>query len=91
MMNACYFQNYRVIAVLIRAGAEINARDVRGRTALMWAVMHYETPDRIIELLDAGADVKMKDEKGKTAFDLAQENWRFKGTEAYRRLQEASQ
>jgi ankyrin repeat protein len=91
LMGACYFQRFDVIAMLLKAGADINARSsVDGRTALMWAAMNYETPDEIIKLLEAGADAKVMDKMGKTALGYAQDNWRFKGSEGYRRLQEAS-
>jgi ankyrin repeat protein len=91
LMQACYFQNFKVIATLLMAGADVNARDSNnGHTVMMWAITHYETPDEIIVLLDAGADAKVKNKVGKTALDYAKENWRFEGTEAFRRLQEAS-
>ena len=90
LMLACNLQFYEVAAILLKAGADINAKNVYERTALMWAAMYYEIPDKIIALLDAGADAKLKDKMGKMAFDYAQENWRFAGTEAYRRLEATS-
>ncbi|MGA2381590.1 MAG: hypothetical protein ABSG85_20005 [Spirochaetia bacterium] len=49
-----------------------------------------QKPEVITTLLKAGADAKAKDDDGKTAFDYAQSNDRLKGTDAFRRLQEAS-
>jgi hypothetical protein len=91
LMGACYYQRNEVIIILLKAGADINAQDAFGHSALMWAAMYNEVPDTITTLLDAGADAKLKDKKGQTAFDYAKLNWRLKDTEAYRRLQEASE
>jgi hypothetical protein len=41
--------------------------------------------------LKAGADAKAKDVWGKTAFDYAQRNLKLNGTDAYRKIEEASQ
>ncbi len=89
LMWACYLQYFEVVDILLKAGADVNAQDSNGFTALMWAAMNYEIPDKIIALLDAGADTRLKDKQGKTALDCAQFNWRFAGTEAYRRLEAA--
>jgi ankyrin repeat protein len=80
-----------VIATLLKAGADIEARDNYGRTALMWAARHNENPEVIMTLLKAGANAKAKDSKEKTAFDYAKANKMLKGTDALRQLQEASQ
>lgn len=34
MMEACVFGNYNLVMLLLQNGADVNARDVRGRTAL---------------------------------------------------------
>ena len=41
-------------------------------------------------LLNAGADAKAKDKDGKTAFDYAKDNDALKGTDALKKLEEAS-
>jgi len=59
-----------VIALLIDAGAPINAIDNRGRSALMTAAELGRTP--VVEaLLARGADRSMTDKGGKRAADLA--------------------
>ena len=68
------------------AGADVNARDERGRTPLHWAAHYTETPAVIATLLDAGADAKAKDFRGSTPWDLAKDNDKLKGTDAYWRL-----
>jgi ankyrin repeat protein len=91
LMDACAMQDYELVPVLIEAGADVNARSlVEGRTALMWAVMYYEVPDNVFVLLDAGADATARDKAGKSVLDYARENWRFAGTEAMRRLEQAN-
>lgn len=53
--------------VLIRAGANLNRRNVEGQTALMLTL----DPQVARVLLDAGADKTVRDKDGKTALDLA--------------------
>ena len=60
---------------LINAGADVNARDHRGHTPLMWVISKYNVPDRANqiarELIDAGADVNAKDDDGMSPLDWA--------------------
>jgi len=56
--------------VRLNAGAQIDAQDGRGKTALNWAATSNLGP--IVELLIArGANPAVKDSKGKTAQDYA--------------------
>jgi ankyrin repeat protein len=59
-----------VMALLIDAGAPINAVDNRGRTALMTAAELGRTAE-VEALLARGADRNITDKGGKSAVDLA--------------------
>ena len=53
---------------LLKAGAEVNAANDEGMTALMLLAQRGD-PDEIGTLLKAGADARMKDSEGRTALD----------------------
>jgi ankyrin repeat protein len=55
---------------LIEKGADVNAKDNEGITALMYAVA-FEHPEMVKLLIDAGADVNAKDNEGITALMVA--------------------
>lgn len=90
MWAAGFNPNPEMIAVLLKAGARINARAAGGMTPLMWAVARNRNPDVVTALLDAGADAKAKDGQGRTALDYARKNAGLKDTDAYGKLEEAS-
>jgi ankyrin repeat protein len=75
------------VQAAISNGADVNPRDNDGWTALMGS----QHPEVITALLAAGANAKAKDSEGKTAFDYAQTRAKLKGTDALRKLEEASQ
>jgi ankyrin repeat protein len=53
-------------------GADVNARDPKGRTVLMMlASSQHVTPEMVQELIDRGADVNATSPQGRNALDLA--------------------
>src|SRR5207249_2006660 len=61
-----------LVATLLDAGADVNAKDVRGMTPLMLAsACDHTSPDVIRLLLSKGADVHAKSPEGETALDWA--------------------
>jgi ankyrin repeat protein len=61
-----------VMEALLKAGANVNARDVRGMTPLMLAVATDSPNPRIVRmLLDHGADTDVKSTDGERALDWA--------------------
>ena len=66
--------NANVVSALIKAGAEINATDKAGMTALMHAADSVDAAGVVEVLLKAGADPKIKDKKGRTALAIAQKS-----------------
>lgn len=55
---------------LLQNGAEVNAQDKDGKTALMIAIVNGHL-DLLEILLKKNADIKLKNEYGKTAYDMA--------------------
>ena len=58
----------KIIDILMKAGADIDAKDGSGRTALALAV-EYGTKETIKALLAAGANVLTRDDEGRTVLD----------------------
>ena len=69
-------QNPEVTTTLRKAGAN--------------AALGNQNPEVIIILLNAGADAKVKDEREQMALDYAQQNYALTGTDALKKLEEAS-
>ena len=59
------------VRALIAAGANVNAKSNRGKTALMNAA-EKDGADSVRALIAAGADVNAKNDEGKTALIFAQ-------------------
>ncbi|HWF85832.1 MAG TPA: ankyrin repeat domain-containing protein [Vicinamibacterales bacterium] len=61
-----------LVTALVKAGADVNAKDVRGMTPLMLAVAtDHPNLEAIRTLLAAGADVNIRSLAGETALDWA--------------------
>ena len=73
---ASYNPDPAVIAVLLRAGADLNAREWLGRTPLHEAAWLNDNPAVITALVAVGADVNTRDDSGMTPLHTAtQENF----------------
>lgn len=82
LIMAAPFGPPELIQTLLDAGANVNAKDVRGMTPLMLAVAtDHQDPAVIRLLLSRGADPRMKDESGFGAMDWARRAGQPKGLE----------
>ena len=64
-------ENPEVIAVLLEAGADVNARGTGGFTALHFAASQNRNPEILERLLMAGADVNARLDYGDTPLHMA--------------------
>ncbi len=84
--KAAGLNDKQAVIALVKAGADVNARDRDGLTPLHTAAWFIDNPAVISALLNAGADPNAKDKGGRTPWDYAQYNKAIKGTDAYRLL-----
>jgi ankyrin repeat protein len=68
-MIAAEEDRQEIVKALIDRGADLNATDHDGQTALMRACLNTS-----IVLLNAGANPNLKDSEGETALSLARKN-----------------
>ena len=73
-LQLCAIGSYQEVANAIKAGANVNAKDDSGWTALMIAAANNQNPEVITALLKAGANINAKDKHGWTALDYARDN-----------------
>ena len=66
----------------------MNPRGESDLTPLRYAAI-FGTPEAVIALLNARADVNAEGEWGRTPWDLANDNIKLKGTDAYWALNDA--
>ena len=70
--DICFFASSKQIIHAIKNGANVNARDERGCTALMQAVINERAPVRAVKaLIERGADVNASEKEGITALMFA--------------------
>jgi ankyrin repeat protein len=70
-MNAVYNKKTQVAKYFIDKDADVNAKEPKGWTALMFATM-LGTTESVKMLIKAGADVNSKTEDGETALQRAE-------------------
>ena len=73
MMNAAGKGNTELVGYLHENGAEVNAQNDYGVTALMCAAMNGKTATAKFLIEELKADKTLKDEDGRTAADIAME------------------
>lgn len=72
--QAARLDNASAVHALLAAGAEVNARDEAGETALHQAARYADSDATVKALLDGGADTTLRNRSGHTAWDYAKEN-----------------
>ncbi len=71
--RAAAFGPVEMVRDLLKAGADVNARECRGLTPLIFAVAtEFAAPEIVQTLLKAGADVNARDSSGESALDWAE-------------------
>lgn len=70
--SACAVSNYEIVALLIRAGADVNAKQMHGVTPLHSAAHNGQTHLAKL-LIDSGAEINVRSEQGQTPLDMAEE------------------
>ena len=78
LMDLMYFKRPAASRWLLAHGAEVNAADPTGKTALHFAAIRGVRADYVQALIEAGANVRARDAEGKTAHDHALANKRRK-------------
>lgn len=70
--SAAASRNAEIVKLILRNGADPNAKQQSGYTALHSAAFHNDA-EMARALLDAGADPEIRSDEGKTAADMARE------------------
>jgi len=76
-------KNENITRELIRAGANINAQDASGRTALMYSVFFNQNFEQVKMLIEAGARINTANVHGRTALMFARVNQAKEYIDAY--------
>jgi ankyrin repeat protein len=72
LMLAAWRQDPKLVSALIAAGADVNAVDAGGNTALMWsAYSDYADPETTRILIQAGSKIDARNQKGESALTWA--------------------
>ena len=86
-ITLCSSASAHKVRAAIAGGANVNAMNAKGRTALMMASLSNTHPEVIELLIDSGADVSVRSNRGTTALVYAGHNKRLQSTRALQRLQ----
>lgn len=74
LMAAAGGADVRMIKLLLEKGANVNAADSEGYTALACAVSRRASPEAVQLLLSSGADINARNKRGETPLVLAERN-----------------
>jgi len=83
MCAAQHNTNAEIITALVQEGADVNACDEYGRTALMHAAKSNSNAEVITALLAAGCSTQIKDKNGMTALHYSKKNTHLKYLDEY--------
>ena len=81
-LNLCQSADHKQITAALSNGANVNAADSKGHTALMTAAMKNTHPEVIELLINSGADVHAQTKKGVTVLVYAEANKHLRNTKA---------
>lgn len=77
LMGTAMMSSFECMKVLIENGADVNARDRKGKNAFMYAADKiYHRPDLVKMFIEAGIDLNAEDNDGNTAMDFMLESVR---------------
>ena len=71
-MAAKFSKTPAVVAALKKTGADLKARDIKGRTPLHTAAVFSKTPEVVTALIQVGADLNARDKRGRTPLEFAE-------------------
>ena len=77
LILAVWLEHYKLVDLLVEAGAELDKKDSNGYTALMRAAFIGDL-GICKKLVSAGADIEMRNQRGKTALMFASYNYNLK-------------
>lgn len=66
--------DHKTVAWLLAHGADVNARNSTGRTAVHYAAERNTNPKTLALLAENGADLKARDSDGQTPLEIARRN-----------------
>ncbi len=85
LIIASQFGHLDLVNLLLERGADVNAKNGSGNTALHLAIL-YNSSDVVMALINAGADIDAVNNKNVSALDILPTTKKLKGTDAWKAL-----